>query len=106
VITKVLQAGNITYVAVRSKDCLSPRHLWSKIFAASVRVTQQNEVIERYDRVDSINALVWNLQRLLKQKPGKFVLVLEGVDKQRGAGPTLLPAIARLGDQAWQGLDP
>jgi origin recognition complex subunit 5 len=41
--------------------------------------------------------LVVHLQRLLKEGP-KFVLVFDGVDKQRDAPPTLLPALARLGE--------
>jgi origin recognition complex subunit 5 len=38
-----------------------------------------------------------HLQGLLKSEE-KFVLVLDGVDKQREAPPTLLPALARLGE--------
>lgn len=29
---------------------------------------------------------------------GKFVLVLDGIDRQREAPPTLLPALARMGE--------
>ncbi|KAK3700668.1 hypothetical protein LTR37_015857 [Vermiconidia calcicola] len=44
-----------------------------------------------------MSALVVHLERLLRGKE-KFVLVFDGVDKQREAPPTLLPALARLGE--------
>ena len=47
-------------------------------------------------RCESISAFVVQLQRLLEEN-GKFVLVFDGIDQQREAAPTLLPAIARLG---------
>jgi len=77
---------------------LSQRHLLSKIFAACVSALQQEEEIEIFDRVDNLNALVVSLQKLLKNRRRKFVLVLDGIDKQRGGTATLLPALARIGD--------
>ena len=37
------------------------------------------------------------LQRLLEGR-GKHILVFDGIDRQREVAPTLLPAIARLGE--------
>ena len=48
-------------------------------------------------RCDSISAFVVQLQRLLEGK-GNFILVFDGIDHQREAAPTLLPALARLGE--------
>lgn len=53
---------------------------------------------ERYDRLDNINALASNLRKLLNERQEKLVLVVTNADQQRGATPTLLPALARLGD--------
>lgn len=70
---------------------------------------------EHYERrSDSVNALTVNLQRLLQGRwgeeggigkgsgsgsgRGRLVLVLDGVDRQRGMGLNTLPALARLGD--------
>lgn len=53
---------------------------------------------ERYDRLDNINALGSNLRKLLNNRREKLVLVVTNADQQRGATPTLLPALARLGD--------
>ena len=48
-------------------------------------------------RCDSISAFVVQLQRLLEEK-GTFILVFDGIDHQIEAAPTLLPALARLGE--------
>lgn len=46
---------------------------------------------------ESISAFIVELQRLLKGNE-KFILVFDGIDRQREAAPTLLPAIVRLGE--------
>jgi origin recognition complex subunit 5 len=51
-----------------------------------------------YARTDSLSVLVVHLQKLLEGRAGKFVLVFDGIDKQREAPPTLLPALARIGE--------
>lgn len=48
-------------------------------------------------RCESLSSLSVILSRLLAHTK-KFVLVFDGVDKQREAPPTLLPALARLGE--------
>jgi origin recognition complex subunit 5 len=48
-------------------------------------------------RCENISALVVHLQRLLQGKR-KFILLFDGIDRQREAPQTLLPAIARLGE--------
>lgn len=86
---------------VRSKDCLSQRHLLSKIFATCVHVLGRQSQVEQYDKIDSLNALLGNLRKLFEQagERERLVLVLEDIDKQKQAGSALLPALARLGDQ-------
>ena len=47
-----------------------------------------------------MSAFVVELERLLEGRGGKkFVLVFKGIDRQREAAPTLLPAIVRLGER-------
>lgn len=89
--------GNVT---VNCRECLSQRHLLTKIFGQCVEALGLQELLEdtRFDRIDSINALVGNLKKLLTGRQKKLVLVLEGADQQRGATATLFPAIARLSD--------
>jgi len=101
VVNSVLKARNLNSVVLRSKDCLSQRHLLSKIFATCVHALGQQSQIEQYDRVDGLNALLGNLRKLFERAGDgeRLVLVLEDIDKQKQPGLTLLPALARLGDQ-------
>ena len=39
-----------------------------------------------------------NLERLVLGRDEKLVVVLDGIDKQRGLNPHTLPALARLSD--------
>lgn len=84
-----------------SKECITARHLLERTLAAAIDTlddTNNNENMTNYDgRCDSISAFVVQLQCLLEGK-GKFILVFDGIDRQREAPPTLLPAIARLGE--------
>jgi hypothetical protein len=70
----------------------------SKIFLTCVKATGQLEALEQYDRVENLNGLVVGLQKLLQEHDQKLVLVLDGIDRQRGASPTMFPSLARLGD--------
>jgi origin recognition complex subunit 5 len=47
-------------------------------------------------RCENLSTLTSSLERLL-EGIDKFVLVLDGIDEQRDAPPTLLPTLARLG---------
>lgn len=59
-----------------------------------------NEKMDRrpYARTENLNSLVVNLQRMLEEHQDKFVLVFDGIDGQREAPPTLIPALARFGE--------
>lgn len=54
----------------------------------------------RYLRSENTAALVVQLQRLLSGIE-KFVLVFDGIDHQREAPATLLPALARFNEFVW-----
>jgi origin recognition complex subunit 5 len=104
VIVNVLQKKGIPYTLLRSRECLTQRHLLSKIFASCVSAFEQESQIEQYDRIDSINALLGNLRKLFERVgQRRFVVVIEGIDRLKQAGPTLLPALARSGDQVYSG---
>lgn len=62
------------------------------------KATGQLEALEQIDRADTLNGLTVGLQKLLQNYDQRLVLVLNGIDRQRGASLTLLPALARLGD--------
>lgn len=58
-----------------------------------------DEQIDRrpYARTENISALCVNMGRLLGGR-GKFVLVLDALDKLREGGGTLVAALGRLGE--------
>lgn len=102
-ITSVLEARQRAYVLVQCADCLSQRHLLSKIFAVCIVALGEKEHIEEYGKIDTLNSLVVNLQKLFERTAGdaqceKLILVLNGIDEQRGGTATLLPSLARLPD--------
>ena len=77
---------------------MTGRHLLERTVAAVQQSVHTKGDGDDYNsRCENLSALVVHLQRLLKSEE-KFVLVLDGVDKQREAPPTLLPALARLGE--------
>lgn len=98
VISAVLEARHLLHTIIKCRECLSQRHLLGKIFSACAQALDREEAIEQYERVDSINALAANLQRLFEGTDQKLVLVLDSIDDLKGAGSTLLPALSRLGD--------
>lgn len=97
-----LDEEDLDYAFVDCTECLSQRHLLARIFAQCVRKLDKQDELERYDRVDSINALYFNLRRLLDGRRRRFLLVLAEIDEQKGASHTLLPALARLGERVSQ----
>ena len=96
----ILGSLDVPSVIASSKECITARHLFERTLAATIDAlyagNQENATI--YDgRCDSISAFVVQLQRLLEGK-GKFILVFDGIDRQSEAPPSLLPAVARLGE--------
>lgn len=101
VVKSYLEAKRLKHAIVQCRECVTGRHLLERTVAAVNNATQENDVdgkTEGYTgRCENISALAVHLQRLLGQLD-KFILVFDGIDKQREAPPTLLPALARLGE--------
>lgn len=94
-----LDEEGLDYAFVDCTECLSQRHLLARTFAQCIKKLGKQDELERYDRIDSINALSSNLKRLLDGRHERLLLVLAGIDEQKGASHTLLPALARLGER-------
>lgn len=85
----------LRYAVVRSKECITGRHLLERaVCAASDAVDWEGGA----GRCENLAQLVVLLGKMLEGGKGRFVLVFDGVDKQRDAPPTLVPALARLGE--------
>jgi origin recognition complex subunit 5 len=104
IIKSYLKTRELRHVLIQSRECVTGRHLLERTIAAVHKSLAQDatssDAQEYNPRCENMSALVVHLQRLLKDEP-KFVLVFDGVDKQRDAPPTLLPALARLGECVW-----
>lgn len=89
---------------VRSTECITGRHLLTKILWNALEALGQKDEWERFGkgRCENISGLAVLLEECLAARPvenrSKFVLVLDEIDRQREAPPTLLSALARLGD--------
>lgn len=103
VISSYLVASKLQHAIVRCKECVTGRHLLERTVAAirqSLK-SNENEETEGYTgRCESLSALTVQLERLFASHTSqeKFTLVFDGIERQREAPPTLLPALARLGE--------
>ena len=101
VVKAVLKARSLTHAIIDSKECITGRHLLERTLAATLEAVASGDdpLVDRspYQKCENIAALSAHLQRLLEGR-GRIVLVFDGVDRQREAPPTLLPALARFGE--------
>ena len=98
----VLDALETAHAIIDSRECITTRHLLDRTVAeckAAIQQFDDRAAVKDVDsRCESVSVLVARLQKLLEHNDRKFILVFDGIDKQREAPPTLLPAIARLGE--------
>ncbi|KAL0259163.1 hypothetical protein SLS55_006668 [Diplodia seriata] len=103
IVRGVLDTRQIPYAIINSRECITGRHLLERTLAACLDAVDEADpdtTLDRapYARCENLSALFVQLQQLLEGLD-RFVLVFDGVDKQREAPPTLLPALARLSEQ-------
>ncbi|KAI1381323.1 origin recognition complex subunit 5 C-terminus-domain-containing protein [Hypoxylon crocopeplum] len=95
--------GLLNYAIVKSAECVTARHLFERT-VGSVADALQWEGRGAVGRCETLAALTVELARMLKNdvQPDntdrRFVLVFDGIDHQREAPATLLPALARLSE--------
>ena len=105
IVRNVLAALQVPHAIVRSPECITGRHLLTKILWATLEALGKRDEWEKYGkgRCEHVSSLAVLLGECLASVSGgwnnnKFVLVLDGIDKQREAPHTLLSALARLGE--------
>ena len=95
------QLAQLPYTIINVRECITTRHLLERMVAASLDALEEadDEKIDRrpYARTENLSALCVNLQKMLEGR-GKFVLVLDAIDKLREGGGTPIPALGRLGE--------
>ncbi|BDD55806.1 hypothetical protein MPDQ_007952 [Monascus purpureus] len=102
----VLSHLEIPHAIVRSTECITGRHLLTKILWGILEALGLKDEWERFGkgRCEHVSLLAVLLAECLaspkaaESRSGKVVLVLDGIDKQREAPQTLLSALARLGE--------
>ncbi|KAF3070828.1 Origin recognition complex subunit 5 [Daldinia childiae] len=90
------------HAIVKSVECVTARHLYERVVGA-VGDALQWEGRATVGRCETVAALTVELTKMLKydqpqERDSRFVLVFDGIDRQREAPPTLLPALARLSE--------
>lgn len=93
----------LRYAVVKSAECITGRHLLEQTVGA---VAKALEWKGKVGRCDSLPQLLVELEKFLGRWASdangngkqRLVLVFDGIDRQRDAPPTLLPALARLGE--------
>ncbi|KAJ5386273.1 hypothetical protein N7509_008814 [Penicillium cosmopolitanum] len=104
IIRGVLSTLEVPHAVVRSSECITGRHLLTKILWNTLEALGQKDEWEKFGkgRCEHVSSLAVLLEECLAtrtpEKRGKFVLVLDEIDRQREAPPTLLSALARLGE--------
>lgn len=104
IIRGVLSKLEVPHVFVRSSECITARHLLTKILWNTLEALGQKDEWEKYGkgRCEHVSTLAVLLEECLAARAegqrGKFVLVLDEIDRQREAPQTLLSALARLGE--------
>ncbi|KAI0456085.1 origin recognition complex subunit 5 C-terminus-domain-containing protein [Xylaria acuta] len=90
---------DLNYAVVRSAECVTARHLFERTVGLVGDALQNGSPP---GRCETLAALTAELTKLLKyverDVQSRFVLVFDGIDRQRDAPPTLLPALARLSE--------
>ena len=92
----------IRHAIVKSAECISGRHLLEQTIGSIAKATEWEGSVAR---CENLAQLVVEVERLLckwssssESEHKRFVLVFDGIDHQRDAPPSLLPALARLGE--------
>ncbi|KAF2118782.1 origin recognition complex subunit Orc5 [Lophiotrema nucula] len=101
IIKLYLSLSGLAHAVVSSRECITGRHLLERTTSSCLDALDEHydETNDRrpYVRTENISALAVNLAKMLEGRE-KFVLVLDGIDRQREMPHTLLPALGRFGE--------
>ncbi|GKU01082.1 unnamed protein product [Fusarium langsethiae] len=92
-------SGGLQAAVVNSVQCITGRHLFESIVGQVAEALQWEEVPRRCETLAQLTVELVKMIQYPKRDPRwRFVLVLDAIDRQRDAPPTLLPALARLSE--------
>lgn len=92
--------SHLSYAIIRSAECIGGRHLLEQTIG---EVAQALGIKEAVSRCENLAQLTVETGRMVESwletnSSRRLVLVFDGIDRQRDAPPTLLPALARMGE--------
>ncbi|KAK3371418.1 origin recognition complex subunit 5 C-terminus-domain-containing protein [Lasiosphaeria ovina] len=92
--------SRLRFAIVNSVECITSRHLFESVVGKVAQALRWHGPSS--SRCETVSQLTVELSKMLKYAPRpdgfRFVLVFDGIDRQREAPPTLLPALARLAE--------
>jgi origin recognition complex subunit 5 len=89
----------LQYAIVNSAECITSRHLFETVVAKVATTIQWEHPPSKCETVSQLNVELSKMLKYTSRPDGfRFVLVFDGIDCQREAPATLLPALARLSE--------
>lgn len=93
------QDDRLKYARIDASQCITARHLFERIIASVATALDADQTSRRCETLAQLAVHVGDLlQSPSRNSRWRFVLILDSIDKQRDAPPTLLPALARLSE--------
>ena len=98
---EILKTISIAHAIVGSRECITGRHLLEQVTAVAADAIGSQYAMPQSvaGRCESLATLQVQLSTLLEDGR-ELVLVFDGIDRQREAPPTLIPALARFAETA------
>lgn len=94
----VLETTGVLHTIVDSRECITGRQLLERTVLHCIDALKTERINSlELPRCDSLSTLQICLENIFFSQE-KFILVFDGIDKQRDAPPTTMPALARLGE--------
>ncbi|TEY40961.1 hypothetical protein BOTCAL_0411g00090 [Botryotinia calthae] len=97
-------SNELQYAIIKSAECISGRHLLEQTIGAVADAVEWKGNIPRCENLAQLVVEVgkllegWTATNEAQAAKQRFVLVFDGIDRQREAPPTMLPALARMGE--------
>ncbi|KAI1353323.1 origin recognition complex subunit 5 C-terminus-domain-containing protein [Xylaria sp. FL0043] len=91
--------SELNYAIVKSAECVTARHFFERTVGLVGDALQNESTPGRCETLAALTAELTKILKYVERDAGsRFVLVFDGIDRQRDAPPTLLPALARLSE--------
>ncbi|KAI0802318.1 origin recognition complex subunit 5 C-terminus-domain-containing protein [Xylaria sp. FL0064] len=91
--------SELNYAIVKSAECVTARHFFERTVGLVGDALQNESTPGRCETLAALTAELTKILKYVERDAGsRFVLVFDGIDRQRDAPPTLLPALTRLSE--------